>query len=80
MNHHNLIRDKVVTDEQTAIEHIHDGMTIAIGGFITAQHPMAILRGLAKRGVKGMTVIGRRSYFLPRSLSMSVLERFARGN
>ncbi len=56
-----LIRDEVVADERTAIDRIQDGMTIAIGGFITTQHPMAILRGLAKRGAKGLTVIGSMS-------------------
>ena len=51
-------RRTVIADEETALDHIQDGMTIALGGFITAQHPMTLIRGLARRGVKDLTVIG----------------------
>jgi len=51
-------RDTVIIDETTALEHVKDGMTIALGGFITTQHPMSMIRGIAKRGVKDLTVIG----------------------
>jgi glutaconate CoA-transferase subunit A len=51
-------RDTVIVDENTALEHVKDGMTIALGGFITTQHPMAMIRGIAKRGLKNLTVIG----------------------
>jgi glutaconate CoA-transferase subunit A len=36
-------------------------MTIAIGGFINSSHPMLIVRGLIKRGVKNLTVVGAAS-------------------
>ncbi|MBU2550203.1 MAG: CoA transferase subunit A [Proteobacteria bacterium] len=51
-------RRPLVIDEEAALDHIQSGMTIALGGFITAQHPMALIRGLVRRGVKDLTVIG----------------------
>lgn len=51
-------RDTVIVDENTALEHVKDGMTIALGGFITTQHSMSMIRGIAKRGFKNLTVIG----------------------
>jgi glutaconate CoA-transferase, subunit A len=33
-------------------------MTIALGGFNTASHPMAIVRGLVRRGLRGLRVVG----------------------
>lgn len=51
-------RKTVIADEETALDYIKDGMTIAIGGFITSGHPMALIRGLARRGRKDLTVIG----------------------
>ncbi len=51
-------RDAVIVDEHQALEHIKDGMTVVLGGFLTAQHPMVMVRGLIKRGIKDLTVIG----------------------
>jgi glutaconate CoA-transferase, subunit A len=51
-------RKTVITDETTALDTITDGMTIALGGLITAQHAMGLIRGLARRNVKNLTVIG----------------------
>ena len=51
-------RESVIVDEATAIDTIEDGMTIAIGGFITAQHAMGMIRGLARKGITNLTVIG----------------------
>ncbi len=51
-------RTSVIVDEAVALDKIKDGMTIALGGFITAQHPMGIIRGLAKRKLKDLTIIG----------------------
>jgi glutaconate CoA-transferase subunit A len=45
-------------DEEEALDLVRDGMTIAIGGFNTAAHPMVIVRGLIRRGVRGLRVIG----------------------
>ncbi|HVL58738.1 MAG TPA: CoA-transferase [Burkholderiaceae bacterium] len=41
-----------------AADRIRDGMTIAIGGFINAGHPMPIVRELIRRGVRDLTVVG----------------------
>ncbi|MCP4754776.1 MAG: CoA transferase subunit A [Proteobacteria bacterium] len=51
-------RKAAIIDENEALAQFRDGMTIVLGGFITTQHSMAIIRGLAKRGLKDLTVIG----------------------
>lgn len=51
-------RKSVVVEEAGALDLIEDGMTVALGGFITAQHSMTIIRGIAKRRIKDLTVIG----------------------
>lgn len=53
-------KERVISIEQAA-SLIQDGMTIAIGGFITADHPMAIIRQIIKNRVKGLTVVGAAS-------------------
>ena len=44
-----------------ALSGIADGMTIAIGGFINSSHPMLVVRGIIKRGIKNLTVISAAS-------------------
>ena len=51
-------RKKVLMSEEEAIELIHDGETVIVGGFGTVNHPMPIIRGLIRRKVKNLTVIG----------------------
>lgn len=51
-------RKTVIVNESVALNAIKDDMTIVIGGFITAQHPMVLVRGLAKKKRKNLTVIG----------------------
>ena len=51
-------RTPVLLSEQEAIAGIHDGMTIAIGGFNTASHPMALVRRIIKSGIRNLTVVG----------------------
>jgi len=51
-------RKTAIVDESAALSMIKDGMTIVIGGFITAQHPMLLIRGIAKEKRKNLTVIG----------------------
>jgi glutaconate CoA-transferase subunit A len=51
-------RSSVLIDEEQALDLVTDGMTIAIGGFNTAAHPMAIVRGLVRRRVRDLRVIG----------------------
>ncbi len=51
-------RTPVRVDEEAALDYVQDGMTIAIGGFNTAAHPMPIVRGLIRRGVRDLRVVG----------------------
>lgn len=54
-------RKSLVIDESAAADMVHDGMTIAIGGFINSSHPMALVRQIIRRGVKNLTVVGAAS-------------------
>jgi glutaconate CoA-transferase subunit A len=54
-------RKSRLIDVEAALTRVHDGMTISIGGFINSSHPMLIVRGLIRRGVKGLTVVGAAS-------------------
>jgi glutaconate CoA-transferase, subunit A len=51
-------RKKRIVELDDVLAKIKDGMTIAIGGFINSSHPMLVVRGLIKRGVKNLTVVG----------------------
>jgi len=51
-------RKEVVMSEKVVADQLNDGMTIAIGGFGTANHPMPIVREIIKRNIKNLTVIG----------------------
>lgn len=54
-------RRSVVASEQEAVEGLRDGMTIAVGGFINAAHPMALVRQIIRSGVKDLTLVGAAS-------------------
>jgi acyl CoA:acetate/3-ketoacid CoA transferase alpha subunit len=45
-------RKTVVVDEETALDHLENGMTVALSGFITSQHSMIMIRGMAS-GAEG---------------------------
>ena len=51
-------RKKRIIELDDALAKVKDGMTIGIGGFINSSHPMLVVRGLIKRGVKNLTVVG----------------------
>jgi len=51
-------RREVVMPLNDAAAQIDNGMTIAVGGFGSDNHPMAVVREIMKRGVKDLTVIG----------------------
>lgn len=44
-------------DLTEALADVGDGATIGIGGAVTAAHPMALVRELARRRVRGLTVV-----------------------
>jgi glutaconate CoA-transferase subunit A len=51
-------RKGVTMSVADAARQIEDGMTIAVGGFGSDNHPMAVVREIVKNGVKGLTLIG----------------------
>jgi glutaconate CoA-transferase, subunit A len=51
-------RTSVLVGEEEALDFVKDGMTVAFGGFNTAAHPMAIVRGLIRRGRRNLRVVG----------------------
>jgi glutaconate CoA-transferase, subunit A len=51
-------RKKRIIELDDALAKVKDGMTIAVGGFINSSHPMLVVRGLIKRGLKNLTVVG----------------------
>jgi glutaconate CoA-transferase, subunit A len=54
-------RRSVVLDEAAAAEGVRDGLTVAIGGFINAAHPMALVRQLIRSGTRDLTLVGAAS-------------------
>lgn len=54
-------RRKRIVEPDEVLAKVGDGMTVAIGGFINSSHPMLVVRGLIKRGVKNLTVVGAAS-------------------
>ncbi|MBS7251500.1 MAG: hypothetical protein KIH08_13070, partial [Candidatus Freyarchaeota archaeon] len=53
-----MTRKEVIMSVSEAASMIKDGMTVGIGGLLTANHPMAIIRQIIKNGVKNLTVVG----------------------
>jgi glutaconate CoA-transferase subunit A len=50
-------RTSVLVGLEEALAEVGDGATIGIGGAVTAAHPMALVRELARRRVRGLTVV-----------------------
>lgn len=50
-------RASVLQGLEEALADVGDGATIGIGGAVTAAHPMALVRELARRRVRGLTVV-----------------------
>lgn len=50
-------RTSVLASADEALAGIEDGAVVGIGGAVTAAHPMALVRALANKGVKGLTVV-----------------------
>jgi glutaconate CoA-transferase subunit A len=53
-----LRRTPVLTDIESELDKLEDGMTVAFGGFNTASHPMTVVRGVIRRGLRDLTVVG----------------------
>jgi len=52
-----MTRQPVLETVEAAVARVQDGMTVGIGGSVTANHPMALVRALARRGVRDLTVV-----------------------
>lgn len=50
-------RRPVVTTVEEAVATIADGAVVGIGGAVTADHPMALVRALARRGPRELTIV-----------------------
>jgi glutaconate CoA-transferase subunit A len=50
-------RHSVLLPAGAALEVVEDGATVGIGGAVTTGHPMALVRELARRGVRDLTVV-----------------------
>lgn len=65
MNQHvtsaTLQRKSKIIDVEAALDNVKEGMTIAIGGFINAAHPMLVVRGLIRRKFRNLTIVGAAS-------------------
>ena len=55
------VRQSRIIDMEAALDHVRDGMTVGIGGFINSSHPMLAVRGLIRRGFRNLTVVGAAS-------------------
>jgi glutaconate CoA-transferase subunit A len=51
------VLDRVEISVDEAVGTIEDGAVIGIGGALTAGHPMALVRGLARRRVRNLTIV-----------------------
>jgi len=56
------LKDKLITVEE-AVEMIHDGMTIMVGGFLGCKNPYVIVDALVEKGVKDLTLIANDTSF-----------------
>jgi glutaconate CoA-transferase subunit A len=54
-------RKSKIIDAEAALDHVQEGMTVGIGGFINSAHPMIIVRGLIRRGFRKLTIVGAAS-------------------
>ncbi len=54
-------RRGVVVGAAEAVAVIEDGMTVAVGGFINAAHPMTLVRQLIRSGRRDLTLVGAAS-------------------
>jgi glutaconate CoA-transferase, subunit A len=52
-----LRRNPVVAALDEAVAAVDDGATVGLGGAVTAGHPMALVRALARRDVRDLTVV-----------------------
>jgi glutaconate CoA-transferase subunit A len=66
-----MSRTTVLADVAEAMSSVQDGMTVAIGGFINAGHPMVLVRELIRGNRRDLTVVGSPSAGLEIDLLIS---------
>jgi glutaconate CoA-transferase subunit A len=50
-------RTSLVREIDDALEVVQNGATVGVGGAVTSAHPMALVRALARRGVRDLTLV-----------------------
>ena len=63
---------KLITMDE-AIDHIKDGMTIMIGGFLACGSPHKIIDAIIEKGIKDLTIIGNDTGFVDRGIGRLVV-------
>ena len=66
--------DKVVSIDE-AINHIEDGMTIMVGGFLSCGTPHKLVDKLVEKGVKDLTLISNDSSFVDSGVGKLVVNK-----
>jgi 3-oxoacid CoA-transferase subunit A len=61
--------DKLAASVAEALEPLRDGMTIMVGGFGLSGNPEALIRGVAERGVRDLTLISNNAGSLGKGLA-----------
>jgi glutaconate CoA-transferase, subunit A len=51
------VRTSVAIELERALDIVEDGAVLGIGGAVTSAHPMALVRALARRGARELTVV-----------------------
>lgn len=69
--------NKIISIDQ-AVEKIHDGMTVMIGGFLAAGTPEALVDALVKKGVKNLTIIANDTGYPDKGIGKLIVNKQAK--
>jgi 3-oxoadipate CoA-transferase, alpha subunit len=58
-----LVIDKRIASIAAAMQGIHDGATVLLGGFGMVGHPTALIQGLVETGAKDLTIVANNAGF-----------------
>lgn len=62
-------RNKVKASIEAALEPLHDGATIAVGGFGLCGNPEALIQGVVQKGIKDITLVSNNAGNLGKGLA-----------
>jgi 3-oxoacid CoA-transferase subunit A len=62
--------DKVAASIAEALEPLRDGMTLLVGGFGLSGNPEALIRGVAERGVRDLTLVSNNAGNMGKGLAL----------